>query len=68
MQEIAKSREGYCISTEYKNNRIHLLWKCKEGHEWIATPSNIKRGKWCPRCGAKRAWEKRRNSQRVNKS
>jgi hypothetical protein len=64
MQRIATSREGKCISSEYINNQTHLMWECNEGHRWKATPSNIKRGKWCPKCSAKRAWEKRRASMK----
>ena len=51
MQEIAKSRDGECLSKEYVNDRTKLKWRCSERHEWEATPDNIKRGKWCPVCG-----------------
>jgi hypothetical protein len=60
MQELAKSRGGICLSTEYINNNTNLKWKCKEGHTWEATPSNIKRSTWCPVCGAKKAAYSRR--------
>ncbi|MDO8660268.1 MAG: hypothetical protein Q7K43_00115 [Candidatus Woesearchaeota archaeon] len=60
MQEIAKAREGECLSKGYINSQTNLDWKCKEAPAWKATPANIKRGKWCPRCAVKHAWEKRR--------
>jgi len=50
MREIAKSRNGVCLSETYINSNTNLRWRCKEGHEWAATPSNIKRGTWCPDC------------------
>ena len=50
MQDIAKEREGVCLSEKYVNNRTKILWRCKEGHEWKATPDNIKQGTWCPIC------------------
>ena len=50
MQEIAKRRNGVCLSTEYVNNMTKLKWKCEHEHEWEATPNHIKRGQWCPYC------------------
>ena len=35
-KELAKNRGGFCLSTEYKNNRQPLLWKCREGHELLS--------------------------------
>ena len=54
MQKIARSRGGECLSQLYVNTDTNLKWKCKEGHEWQATPDNIKHGKWCPVCAIKR--------------
>lgn len=53
MQEIAKKRDGKCLSTEYVTGRDNLDWECAKGHKWPATPNNIKRGKWCPHCAGK---------------
>ena len=53
MQEIAKSRNGECLSTEYVNNNTKLKWKCEHGHEWEAIPNKIKSGQWCPECAGK---------------
>jgi len=47
---IAKSRGGRCLSAVYENCKEHLLWECGKGHQWEATPDNIKRGTWCPHC------------------
>ncbi|WP_367804083.1 zinc-ribbon domain-containing protein [Brevibacillus laterosporus] len=51
MREIAISRGGECLSDQYKDNKTNLRWKCSKGHEWEATPNNIKsKGHWCPIC------------------
>lgn len=50
MQELARKKNGKCLSTEYVNRGTKLQWQCSEGHEWFATPDKIKQGRWCPRC------------------
>jgi hypothetical protein len=60
MQEIAEQRKGKCLSGEYKNNKIKLLWKCEKGHQWQATPHKILLGQWCPMCSRKKIWITRR--------
>jgi hypothetical protein len=54
MQDIAKQRNGECLSKVYINNQAKLKWQCKEGHIWEAIPSNIKKGHWCPVCAGMR--------------
>ena len=51
-KDIAKSRGGKCLSTEYKNNKTHLKWQCGKNHKsWFATLSNVKdNNSWCPEC------------------
>ncbi len=53
MRDIARNRGGRCISTTYLNCQSKLLWQCRAGHKWQATPNNIKNGRWCPTCGHK---------------
>jgi hypothetical protein len=50
MQEIARSRSGKCLSVSYRNTATKLKWRCSAGHEWSATPLQIKKGHWCPFC------------------
>jgi hypothetical protein len=50
MIDIAKQNKGKCLSKKYINSQTKLKWKCKEGHEWMAMPNNIKQGQWCPYC------------------
>ena len=51
MHALAAERGGKCLSTEYVNSYVHLLWRCSKGHEWSATPDCIKNSRtWCPTC------------------
>lgn len=51
MQEIAKSRGGFCVSKKYINSKEKLWWKCFKGHRWQSTPFSVKvRKSWCPVC------------------
>lgn len=50
MQELAKSRGGRCLSPHYLNGASKLIWRCSAGHEWGATPFQIRKGHWCPFC------------------
>jgi len=57
---IANGRGGICLSDGYINATSKMLWRCAKEHEWMATSDNIKRGRWCPICGQKEAWRKRK--------
>ena len=60
MNKIAKQRGGECLSDDYVNSQAKLKWRCNEGHEWEATPNNIKKGTWCPVCRYNERGKKRR--------
>ena len=45
MQALARTHGGECLSTTYVNQSTKRWRRCKEGHEWDATPGNIKAGK-----------------------
>lgn len=47
---LASSRNGKCLSTEYVNSKSKLLWECEKGHQWEARYDNIDQGQWCPEC------------------
>jgi hypothetical protein len=53
-QDLAISKGGLCLSTEYVNNRLRMNWKCSENHEWSTCMSKIKHKTWCPKCAVKR--------------
>lgn len=52
MREIAKSKGGKCLSTEYFTSRTKLKWECGEcEQEFWASPEYVKNdNKWCPNC------------------
>lgn len=52
---LAESRHGHLLSTEYRNNRQLLKWKCADGHRFEMTYSDASRGRWCPRCADSRS-------------
>lgn len=60
IQDIAARNGGTCLSSEYLHSHAHLRFKCNQGHTWEATPTNIKRGKWCKKCGRIRGGLKKR--------
>jgi len=56
MRKLARERGGRCLSKEYVNGRVHLLWECCNGHRWQASPGNVhNRGSWCPTCAREQA-------------
>ena len=50
-QRIANERGGECLSSEYKNLKARLKFRCSKGHEW-ETPASVvwKQKSWCPIC------------------
>ncbi len=48
--DIAISKGGKCLSTEYINATNKLTFVCSEGHQWLGRPQGIKRGNWCRKC------------------
>ena len=50
-KQIALSRRGECLSTEYKNIAEPLIWRCQSNHQWRNSLNHIKNGgQWCPFC------------------
>ncbi len=50
LQEIARTKNGKCLSETYALGK-KLLWKCEKGHKWeeFVTPV-LHKNKWCPCC------------------
>src|ERR1035438_8709187 len=42
LKQIAKRKEGKCLSEFYINNHTKLKWECKEKHIWEADVRSIK--------------------------
>ncbi len=53
-KELASSRGGFCLSTEYVNVFGKLTWMCSKGHKWGTCYSVVQKGAWCPRCNESR--------------
>lgn len=54
-KQIAKDKNGICLSEIYINKREKLLWQCNVCKNiWSANLGNIKnKGTWCPTCHKK---------------
>lgn len=51
MKALAEERNGLCLSSSYRNLRTKLKWRCADGHEWEASPDQIRHNNsWCPTC------------------
>jgi hypothetical protein len=51
-KNIAKSKNGVCLSTIYENYNSKLEWKCNVCNTvWKTSLHNVNSGKWCPECG-----------------
>lgn len=50
MRRLAKSRCGRCLSKVYVGSNTKLTWQCAKGHRWMAVPTSIQQGHWCPHC------------------
>jgi len=61
-KKMAMKMGGQCLSTEYKNNRTVLKYKCDKGHIFESEARNIVRGSWCPACGEESARKKLQGS------
>jgi len=50
--ELAAARGGKCVG-DYTNSATKTKWICARGHEWLATLTAVKQGRWCPTCSGK---------------
>jgi hypothetical protein len=50
MHELAGSRGGRCVASEYVDSKTPIEWECENGHRWKAAPGNIRADHWCPQC------------------
>jgi len=53
MRELAKSKNGKCLSKKYSGSKTKLKWQCEKMHTWYTPPSYIVHGNWCPYCAGK---------------
>ena len=51
--QVAKERNGKCLSTEYIDVRTKMHWECEKGHKWFAILTNVKNNNtWCCICAS----------------
>ena len=50
LRRHARSKGGELLSSIYTNGRTRLRWRCKFNHEWLAMPTKVRQGTWCPYC------------------
>lgn len=47
---LSNNESGISISGNYLGSKIKTKFCCSNGHQWEATPKNIRAGKGCPSC------------------
>lgn len=53
-QDVAIYRGGECLSAEYKNTHVSMVWKCKDNHIWNNSLSGVWHlGQWCSKCSGR---------------
>lgn len=49
-KKLAQSKNGECLSSNYKDIYSELLWKCSRGHIWKSSYNSVKNNHWCLEC------------------
>lgn len=49
-KEYAKTKDGECLSTEFKNIRTIMQWRCSAGHTFDRSYMFVEKGSWCHVC------------------
>ncbi len=62
LKQIAKSKEGFCLSDKFVSSQTKMLWQCVNGHVWETSSNNIKKGSWCKKCADAKTAQKQRTS------
>jgi hypothetical protein len=62
LYKLSAELGGECLEQKYMGSRERHRFRCSEGHEWKTPADSILRGKWCPRCSAKKKADSTRNS------
>lgn len=50
VEEVRNLNPDITVVGTYKNSHTKIEFRCKEGHKWITTPSNVLAGKTCLTC------------------
>jgi hypothetical protein len=54
MAFIALERGGKFLSKSFQSVNHRYQWQCRQGHIWLAAPTDIMKGTWCPECSRAR--------------
>ena len=55
LKDHASTKGGACLAKSYSSYQTKVLWECKHGHTWHATPKSVLNGNsWCPECARNR--------------
>lgn len=65
-KEIAKLRNGKCLSTYYLDNKTHLEFQCEKEHIFSSQSITVKRGSWCLQCSNKKINTNRTKNNKEN--
>lgn len=69
LRRLAQQRGGKCLSRQFVGVSKHHRWQCgKCGNEWLAAPTDIFRGTWCPPCSRRQRWDRFRAARKAGKS
>lgn len=50
LARAAQLRGGACLSETIAGHDGRLRFRCALGHKWLARPSAVLHGEWCPKC------------------
>lgn len=55
LKAAARNHGGQLLSGHYVDNATKMIFRCRAGHEWHATPAHVLNGgTWCPTCAGQR--------------
>lgn len=56
--KLAQRHGGLLRSKENMGSRVRHEWECEKGHIWMAKPTAVQQGSWCPLCSQARRQRK----------
>jgi hypothetical protein len=56
--KLAQRHGGLLRSKENMGSRVRHEWECEKGHRWMAKPTAVQQGSWCPLCSQARRQRK----------
>lgn len=54
--KLAERNGGKLRSEANMGSRVKHEWECEKGHRWMAKPTTVQQGHWCPTCAHQRRW------------